>query len=116
LKTIVCESALRTHIGGVAVMRDQLKHVVEAAALPNVTFQVVPTSAGAHPGMNGAFIRLRFADRPGVVFIGCGGSSLLLEEPEDIEHYKVVTAELLRVALNQEESAAFVTSIVTELE
>jgi transcriptional regulator with XRE-family HTH domain len=116
LTAIVCESALRTQIGGTEVMRDQLKYVVEAAARPRMTFRVVPTSIGAHPGIEGAFIRLRFADRPGVVFIGCGTSSLFLEETEDIEHYKVVTAELLRIALSREESVALAASIAAALE
>jgi transcriptional regulator with XRE-family HTH domain len=116
LTAIVCESALRAQIGGTEVMREQLNYVVEAAARPNVRFRVVPTSAGAHPGFEGPFVRLRFADRPGVVFVPCGGSSLFLEEPEDIEHYKVVTAELLTVALNEEESVTLVASIAAALE
>ena len=37
---------------------------------------------------------MRFADRPGVVFVPCGSSSLFLEDPEDIERYKVMTLEL----------------------
>ncbi|HEX6361245.1 helix-turn-helix transcriptional regulator [Actinophytocola sp.] len=114
---VVCEAALRTQIGGTAIMRDQLKHVVEAAARPNVTFQVVPNSVGMHPGLEGPFLRLRFADRPGVVFLGCGdGSSLIFEEPEDIEYYKVVTAALLGVALSPQESVALVSGIAAELE
>lgn len=116
LTAIVCESALRAQIGGAVVMRDQLNHVVEAAARPNMSFRVVPTSAGAHPGVGGAFIRLRFADRPGVVFVGCSTSSLFLEEPEDIEHYKVVAAELLKVSLSHEESVALAASIAAALE
>jgi transcriptional regulator with XRE-family HTH domain len=116
LTAIVCESALHTQIGGPAVMRDQLNHVVEAAARPNVKFRVVPNSAGAHPGFNGPFVRLRFADRPGVVFVPCSGASLFLEEPEDIEHYKVVTLELLHIALSHEESVALVADVAAALE
>lgn len=116
LTAIVCESALRAQIGGPAVMRDQLNHVVEAAMRPQVRLRVVPTSAGAHPGLEGAFIRLRFPDRPGVVFVGCGTSSLFLEETDDIEHYKIVAAELFKVALSHEESVALAASIAAVLE
>jgi hypothetical protein len=60
---------------------------------------------------------MRFADRPGVVFVPCGaGSSLFLEETEDIEHYKAVTVELFKVALNQEESVALAAEIAAALE
>jgi transcriptional regulator with XRE-family HTH domain len=116
LTAIVCESALRAQIGGPVVMRDQLNHLVEAATRPHVRLRVVPTSAGAHPGLEGAFIRLRFPDRPGVVFVGCGTSSLFLEETDDIEHYKIVAAELLKLALSHEESVASVASIAAALE
>jgi hypothetical protein len=116
LTAIVCESALRAQVGGPAVMRDQLNHLVEAAMRPQVRLRVVPTSAGAHPGLEGAFIRLRFPDRPGVVFVGCGTSSLFLEETDDIEHYKIVAAELLKVALSHEESVALAASIAAVLE
>jgi transcriptional regulator with XRE-family HTH domain len=117
LTAIVCESALRTQIGGTTVMRDQLNHLVEAAVRPNVRFRVVPSSAGMHPGFEGPFLRLRFPDRPGVVFLSCGGgSSLILEESDDIEHYKAVMVELFKVALGQEESVELVASIAAALE
>ena len=116
LTTIVCESALRARIGGPIVMRDQLRHLAEAAERPNVKLLVVPTAAGAHPGLEGGFIRLRFMDRTAVVFVGCGTSSLFLEESVDIEHYKAITAELLRLALTPRESVELVVSMATALE
>lgn len=116
LITIVCESALRSQIGGPAVMGEQLRYLIEAAFQPNVTFRVVPTSVGAHPGLEGAFSRMRFADRTGVVFVGCGTSSLFLEDPKDIENYKNIAVELLKLALNQEESVALTTNIAADLE
>jgi transcriptional regulator with XRE-family HTH domain len=112
---IVCESALRARIGGRVVMRDQLTHLIEAAQRPNVKFLVVPTTAGAHPGLEGGFIRLRFPDRPGVVFVGCATSSLFLEEPDDIERYKAITGQLLRLALDPGGSVELVASIAAAL-
>jgi hypothetical protein len=97
-------------------MRDQLNYLVEAASRPNVKFRVVPTSVGAHPGIEGAFIRLRFPERSGVVFVGCGTSSLFLEETDDIEHYKAVTVELYKLALDHGESVALAASIAAALE
>lgn len=116
LTAIVCESALRARIGGRTVMRDQLTYLAEAAARPTVKVLVVPTTAGAHPGLEGGFIRLRFPDRPGVVFVGSATSSLFLEEPDDIEHYKAITVELLRLALNPRDSVELIASIATALE
>ena len=45
-------------------MRAQLASLVEAAGLDTVTFQVLPTGVGAHPGMSAAFAVLSF-DRLG---------------------------------------------------
>ena len=60
-------------------------------------------------------MRLRLADRPGVVFVPYGGSSLILEEPEDIEHYKIVAVELFKVALTHEESVELVANVAAAL-
>jgi transcriptional regulator with XRE-family HTH domain len=49
------EGALERIIGGPAVMREQLAHLLHAAELPHVTVRVNPKSAGAHPGLDGTF-------------------------------------------------------------
>jgi uncharacterized protein DUF5753 len=57
------EAVLRREVGGPDVIRDQARWLVEVATLPNVTVQVLPFSAGAHPGMTGPFTMLGFAER-----------------------------------------------------
>jgi transcriptional regulator with XRE-family HTH domain len=116
LTAIVCEAALHARIGGPEVMRDQLLHVVEAAARPNVTFRVVPTSAGMHPGLEGSFIRLRFPDRSGVVCVASAGTVMFLEESEDIERYKAVTVKMFKAAFTHEKSVALAASVAAGLE
>lgn len=44
------------------VRRRQLEHLLEVAQLRNVTFQVMPTETGAHPGVDGKIELLKFAD------------------------------------------------------
>src|SRR5947207_15125729 len=46
--SIIDEAALRRPVGGRTVMRAQLDHLTEVAALPNVTIQVVPFGSGGH--------------------------------------------------------------------
>ena len=84
---IVTESALRNHVGSREVMRDQLRFLAEVAERPNITLRVVPRSVGSHPGLNGSFMRLRFAERTSVVYFGNLTSSQFLEEPSDIYAY-----------------------------
>lgn len=58
LWAIVSEAALRQQFGGSDVMNAQLSRLIELSALPNVTLQILPFSAGAHPGHNGSFTAL----------------------------------------------------------
>lgn len=44
-------------------MRGQLEYLIEAAARPNITVQVLPFSAGWHPAMYGMFNVFRFPER-----------------------------------------------------
>jgi transcriptional regulator with XRE-family HTH domain len=54
LWAVVDEAALRRPVGGREVMRGQVERLLDAAKLPNVTLQVLPFGAGAHPAMLGA--------------------------------------------------------------
>jgi transcriptional regulator with XRE-family HTH domain len=60
---ILDEAAIRRRVGGAAVMRRQLEHLVEAARWPNVTLQVLGFDSGVHAGMDGAFSILEFPER-----------------------------------------------------
>ncbi|MFE1357690.1 helix-turn-helix domain-containing protein [Streptomyces harbinensis] len=55
LIALFLESALRAVVGGPEVMRGQLQHLREMAALPNVTLRAVPYAAGAAAAMGSPF-------------------------------------------------------------
>jgi len=89
LWAVVDEAALRRPVGGPEVMRAQLERLIEATKLPNVTLQVLPFGAGAHPAMVGAFSVLRFPDQelPDVVYVEHLTSALYLSKQEDVDQY-----------------------------
>ena len=63
---ILSEALLRCPTGGANVMAGQLRRLAELASLPNVRLQVVPLTAGLHPGLRaGSFTLLRFPHRGG---------------------------------------------------
>ena len=64
-KFIFDEAVLRRHVGGVLVMREQIAKIREAAEHPTIEISVIPESAGAYPGMNGAFALLHFREVDG---------------------------------------------------
>ncbi len=63
LWAIVDEAVLHRVVGGPQVMREQFEHLLAMSELPNVTFQIVPFTAGSHVGMRGSFSLLDFPDR-----------------------------------------------------
>jgi hypothetical protein len=59
---VLDEAALHRWVGGRDVMRRQLKKLKEFAIRTHITIEVVPFSAGAHPGMKGPFVVLEFPE------------------------------------------------------
>ncbi|MER5737341.1 helix-turn-helix transcriptional regulator [Streptomyces sp. NPDC002262] len=45
IRAILCEAALRRRLGSQEVMRNQINHLIDLAALDNVTIQVLPLDA-----------------------------------------------------------------------
>jgi transcriptional regulator with XRE-family HTH domain len=116
LVAIVDEAALRHLVGGREVMHDQLLYLAEVAERHNVTLRVVPTPTGGHPGLNGSFLRMRFEDRPGVVYLGHLTSSLFLEDASEISAYDRTIVELLSLAISEENSVRLVAEMAATLE
>ena len=50
ISAIMDEAVLRRPVGGAAVMRAQMHHLIDAAGLPHVTLQVLPLDRGGHAG------------------------------------------------------------------
>lgn len=116
LVSIIGETALRCLIGGREVLRDQLRYLAEVAERPNVTLRIVPATIGGHPGLMGSFLRMRFADRPSVVFLENQTSSLFLEDHREVTVYDRAIVELLSVAISEEDSVRLVAEMAATLE
>jgi transcriptional regulator with XRE-family HTH domain len=113
LWVIMDEAALRRQVGGHAVMHAQLGHLVEAADLPNVTFQVIPFDVGAHAGMPGSFVFMQFGEAaiPDVVYIDSMAGDLFLEADADVRRYRLVFEHLRAVAVSPDESRSLVAAL-----
>ena len=113
---IVDEAALRRQVGGQAVMRTQLRRLLDAVELPNITFQVIPFDVGAHAGMPGSFVFLQFAEPaiPDVIYVDSMAGELFLEEEGDVRRYRLVFEHLRAVAASPDASRSLIASIVAE--
>jgi transcriptional regulator with XRE-family HTH domain len=115
---ILDEAALRRTVGGPAVMRAQLARIVAVASLPRVTFQLIPLSVGAHPGLDSNFVILAFnkAIVNDVVYVEGAVGNLYMEGAGELERYKRIFSRLQSIALDPEGSAAMVTRIAASYE
>lgn len=98
LWVVLEESALRRPVGGKEVMAAQIKHLIKAAARPNVTVQIMPNAKGAHAGMAGPFSLLEFepsADT--VVYVDSIAGNVYLEKQRDVRKF-VQIFDLVRAA------------------
>jgi hypothetical protein len=115
--SILDEAALLRPVGGPDVMREQFDHLLAAAELPNVTLQILPLSAGAHPGMEGSFVLLHFSDEMDrdTVYVAMATGGVFQEKPEELARYTLILERLKDVALPAEESVVFVAKLAKEL-
>ncbi|MFH9353798.1 Scr1 family TA system antitoxin-like transcriptional regulator [Kitasatospora sp. NPDC017646] len=54
------EATIRRVVGNKAITAKQLQQLIAASKEPNVTLQIVPFDAGAHPGVPGSFVITEF--------------------------------------------------------
>jgi transcriptional regulator with XRE-family HTH domain len=112
LWTILDEAVIRRVIGGAEVMRDQIAELVKRAAQPNVTIQLIPFEAGAHPALNSTFEILHFEEAaPDVVYVEGLLGQHYLESPRDLDRYRRVFDHLRAIALAPKETVARLAAI-----
>ena len=85
------ESVIRRQVGGPAAMREQLAKLADVAQWPTVTLQVLPFSAGTHPGLDGEFVIIDFPDPDDDPFVYEEGlfGDIYIETPEEIARYRL---------------------------
>jgi len=107
VRVVLSESVLWVQVGGAAIMRAQLLRLADMAARPDLTLQVLPLRAAAHAQPVTPFTMLEFADPadPTVVYLEHLTGSLLLEDEEEVQRYRVVFDHLRAQALGPGPSA-----------
>ncbi|MFF8638996.1 helix-turn-helix domain-containing protein [Streptomyces pilosus] len=117
LRAVLDEAVLHRVIGSPAVMRQQFAHLIQAGAQPNVTIQLLPFSAGAHPGLYGPFVILTFPQpTTPLVWLESPNNSVYLESESDIQNYTDTFDQLRASALSPDETRTRLTRTTEELE
>ena len=115
---ILSEAALRSGIGGAAVMREQLEHLISMTTLQdNVVVQVLPLGSGAHAFMGLTVTLFDFPPpAPRMLHFDVYQRGAVEDREADVSD-AAHTMDLLRAkALGHEESTEFIQTIVRELE
>ncbi|MBP2337999.1 transcriptional regulator with XRE-family HTH domain [Saccharothrix coeruleofusca] len=111
---VIHEAALRIQVGDRGLMRRQLRHLVDAAERTNIRIAAVPMSTGAHTGLRGSFNILEFEHEPAIVHVENQVTGLFLEEPADLEGYRLALRNILGVALAPGATAELISGLARE--
>jgi transcriptional regulator with XRE-family HTH domain len=117
LWAVIDEAALTRAFGPVRVMREQLKHLLEVSAAPNIHVQVLPFRSGAHAAAGGSFSILRFAepDLPDVVYLEQLTSAVYLDKRADVEEYQLIMERVTVQAETPAQSRETIRRLMAEL-
>ncbi|GAA0515314.1 transcriptional regulator [Saccharopolyspora subtropica] len=112
---LIEQSVLERLVGSTGLMYRQLRQLISAASWENVTVRVLPSSLGAHSGLEGPFMLLEFRSHEDLVYLENRGSTAFLEETEHVAEARGVLQGLCDAALSQEDSIQLIARIADEL-
>ena len=81
-----------------------------------VTLQVIPYQAGAHPGVNSSFIILHLEEVKDVVYVEGLIGNFYLQNPDDVARYRRTFDELRAVAAGPQESRKLIQAVAGRLD
>lgn len=105
---IMDEAVLHRGRGGPEVMRGQLAHLEEVAALPNITIQVLPFSDDSHPGGDVPITVVEYRDKPAVWLTDGRDSGKISADFVEVMQATLVLNQLRATALSPRESVEFI--------
>src|SRR5689334_17815272 len=117
LWAIIDEAVIHRVVGGVSVMRAQLRHLAEVAQQGKTTIQIVPYRAGAHAGTIGSFVILDYAEAsdPDVVYVETLAGDIYLEEQPDVNRYTLAFDRLRAASLHPDDSVQMIERLARTL-
>ncbi|MEU2154641.1 helix-turn-helix transcriptional regulator [Streptomyces sp. NPDC019396] len=104
---VIEESVLRRPVGGQAVLKEQLLHLLELVRTRgNLTVQVMPTDRETHAGLHGSMQLLSTREGRNLGYTEGQGGDTLISKPEEVNRLIDVFGALRAQALNPWESVA----------
>lgn len=115
LWAVIDEAVIRRPFGTRTEREEQLQRLIDTGESEHITVQVIPFSAGMHPGLACSFTLLEYEDDPTIVYIDMASNGLYLEQPHDVEHHNRMYQHLRATALDKDATVRFLTMLLSEL-
>jgi transcriptional regulator with XRE-family HTH domain len=118
LWAILDEAVIRRTVGGTAIMRRQLSHLLAEAGRPGLTLQVLPFACGAHAAHGGPFSILEFPERSDseVVYVESVAGIIYLEKDKEVRARSEAFDRLRAAALSPGASADVISQAARALD
>jgi transcriptional regulator with XRE-family HTH domain len=115
-QALVHEAALRIEVGGTAVAREQLRHLLDMSEQTHITLQVVPFKAGAIPG-SGQSIYYAYGPVPRLdtVHLDQSHGLAFLDAEAQLDKYRLLFDKIEAVALSPTKSRDLIHNIARPL-
>ncbi|MFD6324843.1 Scr1 family TA system antitoxin-like transcriptional regulator [Streptomyces sp. NPDC058442] len=114
LWAILDEAVLRRPVGGRAVMREQLARLLETAAEPHITVQVLPFEQGEHDAMGGSLTVLALPDGSEAAYTEGAHHGQLIEDPDEVRKFSLTYDRLRAAALPPLMSLGMIRSVMED--
>lgn len=105
------EHALRTLVGGAAVMHEQYLHLLLTMTQELCKIRILPISAGARAGLCTPFIFAQYTDDSPVVCVEHPTASLFLEGRNNVPTYRALLRSLHEHSLDEGESRSLLATL-----
>ncbi|HET9255582.1 MAG TPA: helix-turn-helix transcriptional regulator, partial [Pseudonocardiaceae bacterium] len=115
LVALIEESVLDRPIGGPAVMRQQLEHLITMSERDNVEIRILPTSIGSHDGGVGPFKLLDFAQAQSIAYVEIVNGAVYIQDYDQVAGYTRIVTKLREVALLPADTVTAIRARLTAL-
>jgi hypothetical protein len=114
---VIAQHVLETPVGGPEVIRAQLAHLRDIAALPNVEVQVIPRDVVPYAALHGPFMIMSFPipGDPGLAYVETRARGLFFDQPKELQEYAQVMNHLRVLAKPPKESLRLIDRIRKEI-
>ncbi|MCW2931287.1 MAG: hypothetical protein JWM19_2249 [Actinomycetia bacterium] len=112
--TVIDESILYRAYGGTEVIAEQLSHIEELAAKPNIVVQVMPFTSASHPGFEGSLGIVEFSDKLPIWYSDAWSAGKLSDDQSEVPDYMRYFSRISAAALSPADSVKLISQVRRE--